>query len=103
MKEKHAHWLRLQCEYWLEEQLPDTFGLWYTRMDEALAFGSERLVSQFGVSVGPWENVCFYFKSPGEPILPAEKSTLAALREQDRLVLIVRCFEDFRMMAQKSE
>jgi|GEM_PF-2355299 len=108
MKELYAHWLRIQCETWMKENLPELFRFSYSRLrhlfsspDETVPVAEDEcLISKVDVAVGPWRSVCFHFKEPGEIMFPLEKSSLARLREQGHRVLIVRCLEDFQSWTQ---
>ncbi len=108
MKELYVQWLRLQCESWMKEHAPELFQLSYSRVKQLFVRGDEQvpvaedecLISQIAIGIGPWEGICFHFKEPGEIVFPLEKCNLSYLREQGNLVLIVRCLEDFKMLAQ---
>ncbi|MDJ1500548.1 hypothetical protein [Xanthocytophaga agilis] len=109
MKELYSHWLRIQCEAWMKENLPDLFQVSYERVkkmfeevleEEAPVAQDEFLISQIDMSVGPWKSVIFHFKEPGEIIFPLEKCKLSYLRERNNLVLIIRCLEDFQTLMQ---
>ncbi len=107
MKELYSQWLRIQCESWMKESLPELFQGYYKRakklvvaQEENAGVEEECLLSQIDVSVGPWLGVYFHFKEPGERICPLEKCSLSQLREHGNLVLIVRCVEDFKTLMQ---
>jgi hypothetical protein len=106
MKELYSQWLRIQCEVWMKENLPELSQTAYTRISRLFASETENssvtaeecLISQIDVPVGPWKSVFFHFKEPGEVIYSIEKCNLSYLREQGNLVLIIRCLEDFKTL-----
>lgn len=108
MKELYSQWLRIQCESWMKQNLPELFQLSYKRIRKLFANDPEAsevaeddcLLSQIDLSIGPWQGVYFHFKEPGQIIFPLEKCNLSYLREQGNLVLIIRCLEDFKMLIQ---
>lgn len=102
MKELYSQWLRIQCESWMKQNIPDLFRLSYNRVQQSLdhttSLVEECLLSQVNVSIGPWLGVYLHFKEPGERMCALEKCNLSQLREQGNLVLIIRCLEDFETL-----
>ncbi len=100
----YPHMLKSACETWFKTNYAGVYQSTFRIVKKPSASTRPSTINEelpeleIKVSVGPWQSIYVWFKSPGVVLLREERDAMNQLRSQGCRVAIVRHVEDFKTL-----